>query len=44
MTLVMKDHTELLKQVKDNEGSMQWMSDTAFGLTYQESGPGPRAG
>lgn len=40
MTSVMKDHTELFQQFMDNDGFKRWMSDTVFGLTYQEHGSG----
>lgn len=36
MTGVMKDDTELFKQFMDNEGFNRWMTDTVFGLTYEE--------
>ncbi len=40
MTAVMKDDTELFKQFMDNEGFQRWMSDTVFGLAYdQPTGP-----
>ncbi len=39
MTSVMKDDTELFKQFMDNEGFKRWMTDTVFGLTYEQ----PRA-
>ena len=38
MTSVMKDDTELFKQFMDNEGFKRWMTDTVFGLTYEEAG------
>jgi len=37
MTSVMKDDTELFKQFMDNEGFKRWMTDTVFGLTYEEA-------
>jgi type I restriction enzyme R subunit len=37
MTAVMKDDTELFKQFMDNESFRRWMTDTVFGLTYEES-------
>ncbi|GMV06941.1 MAG: hypothetical protein AMXMBFR53_32160 [Gemmatimonadota bacterium] len=43
MTAVLKDDTELFKQFMDNEGFRRWMTDTVFGLTYEE-GIGQRAG
>ena len=43
MTAVMKDDTELFKQFVDNAGFRRWMSDTVFGLAYEQQGaPGPR--
>jgi len=36
MTAVMKDDTELFKQFMDNEGFKRWMTDTVFGLTYDQ--------
>ena len=38
MTAVMKDDTELFKQFVDNEGFRRWMSDTVFGLAYEQQG------
>jgi len=40
MTALMQDDTELFKQFMDNDGFRRWMTDTVFGLTYDE----PRAG
>ncbi len=40
MTAVMKDDTELFKQFMDNEGFKRWMTDTVFGLTFEEKGTG----
>ena len=37
MTGVMKDDTELFKQFVDNEGFKRWMSDTVFGLAYEQA-------
>jgi hypothetical protein len=37
---VLKDDTELFKQFMDNESFKRWMTDTVFGLTYDQ----PRAG
>jgi len=37
MTSVMKDDTELFKQFMDNEGFKRWMTDTVFGLTYDQT-------
>ena len=41
MTSVMKDDTELFKQFVDNEGFRRWMSDTVFGLAYEQDTPAP---
>jgi type I restriction enzyme R subunit len=43
MTSVMEDHTELFKQFMDNDGFRRWMSDTLFGLTYEEPGRAGRS-
>ena len=40
MTAVLKDDTELFKQFMDNESFKRWMTDTVFGLTYDQ----PRTG
>src|SRR3990172_4587693 len=40
MTAVLKDDTELFKQFMDNESFKRWMTDTVFGLTYDQ----PQAG
>jgi type I restriction enzyme R subunit len=37
MTAVLKDDTELFKQFMDNESFKRWLTDTVFGLTYQEA-------
>ena len=37
MTSVMKDDTELFKQFMDNESFKRWMTDTVFGLTYEQA-------
>jgi type I restriction enzyme R subunit len=42
MTALMKDDTELFKQFMDNEGFKRWMTDTVFGLTYEERRPEAR--
>ena len=34
MTAVLKDDTELFKQVSDNDGFHKWQTDTVFSLTY----------
>ena len=36
MAAVMKDDTELFRQFADNEGFKRWMSDTVFGLAYEQ--------
>ena len=36
MTSVMKDDTELFRQFSDNESFKRWMSDTVFGLSYNQ--------
>ena len=36
MTAVLKDDTELFKQFMDNEGFRRWMTDTVFGITYDQ--------
>jgi type I restriction enzyme R subunit len=43
MTALLKDDTELFKQFTDNEGFRRWLTDTIFGLTYEEGlhEPGP---
>ena len=35
-TNVLKDDTELFKQFMDNKGFRRWMTDTVFGLTYDQ--------
>jgi len=40
ITAVLKDDTELFKQFMDNDSFRNWMMDTVFGLTYQETAPG----
>ena len=37
MTGVMKDDTELFRQFVDNKGFKRWMSDTVFGLAYEQA-------
>lgn len=39
MTAVLKDDTELFKQFMDNESFKRWLTDTVFGLTYDQSRP-----
>ncbi|HQN96274.1 MAG TPA: type I restriction endonuclease subunit R [Thermoanaerobaculales bacterium] len=36
MTAVLKDDTELFKQFSDNPSFRKWLSDTMFGLTYDQ--------
>ena len=36
MTSVMKDDTELFKQFMDNQGFKRWLTDTVFGLAYEQ--------
>ncbi|CAG1011951.1 Type-1 restriction enzyme R protein [Burkholderiales bacterium] len=36
MTAVLKDDTQLFKQFMDNESFRRWLTDTVFGLTYDE--------
>ena len=36
MTAVLKDDTELFKQFVDNESFRRWMTDTVFGITYDQ--------
>jgi type I restriction enzyme R subunit len=38
MTAVLQDDTELFKQFMDNESFRRWMTDTVFGLTYEQGG------
>jgi type I restriction enzyme R subunit len=40
MTAVLKDDTQLYKYFKDDESFRRWMTDTVFGLTYDQ----PRVG
>ncbi len=40
MTAVLKDDTELFKQFMDNESFKRWLTDTVFGLTYEERANG----
>ena len=40
MTAVLKDDTELFKQFMDNESFRRWMTDTIFGLTYDQKKAG----
>ena len=38
MTSVMKDDTELFKQFMDDKSFKRWMTDTVFGLAYEQAG------
>ncbi|WP_457653265.1 type I restriction endonuclease subunit R [Rhodocaloribacter sp.] len=38
MTALLQDDTELFKQFSDNEGFRRWLTDTMFGLTYEQKG------
>ena len=40
MTSVMKDDTELFKQFMDNQSFKRWLTDTVFGLAYEQAGTG----
>lgn len=35
---MLSDHTELFKQFSDNPSFKKWLSDTIFGVTYDEAG------
>ena len=35
---LMQDDTELFKQFSDNDAFRRWMTDTVFGLTYEQPG------
>ena len=37
MTAVLKDDTELFKQFMDNDSFRRWLTDTVFGLTYEQA-------
>ena len=37
MTALLKDDTELFKQFSDNESFKRWLTDTVFGITYEQS-------
>ncbi len=43
MTAVLKDDTELFKQFSDNESFRRWLTDTVFGLTYEQARGGRAA-
>jgi type I restriction enzyme R subunit len=36
MTAVLKDDTELFNQFMDNDAFRRWLTDTVFGMTYEE--------
>ncbi len=36
MLAIMKDDSQLFKQFSDNESFKKWLTDTVFGLTYEE--------
>ena len=36
MTAVLKDDTELFRQFSDNDSFRRWLTDTIFGLTYEQ--------
>ena len=36
MTSMMKDDNELFKQFMDNDGFQRWLTDTVFGLAYEQ--------
>ena len=38
MTALMKDDTQLFKQFMDNDGFKRWLTDTSFGLAYEQAG------
>ena len=40
MTSVMKDDTELFKQFMDNQSFKRWLTDTVFGLAYEQASTG----
>ena len=40
MTAVLKDDTELFKQFMDDDPFRRWLTDTVFGLTYQQPARG----
>lgn len=37
MTAFLKDDTELFRQFMDNELFRRWLTDTVFGITYEET-------
>jgi type I restriction enzyme R subunit len=37
---LLKDDTELFKQVSDNESFRRWLTDTVFEMTYEQSPAG----
>ncbi|MCY4355086.1 MAG: hypothetical protein OXC09_09950, partial [Truepera sp.] len=38
MVALMKDDTELFKRFTDDEGFKRWLTDTVFGLAYEQAG------
>ena len=38
MTSVMRDDTELFKQFMDNQSFKRWLTETVFGLAYEQAG------
>ena len=38
MTALMKDDTQLFKQFMDNQSFKRWVTDTSFGLAYEQAG------
>jgi type I restriction enzyme R subunit len=40
MTALLKDDTELFRQFSDNESFKRWLTDTVFGLTYDQPDAG----
>jgi type I restriction enzyme R subunit len=43
MTGVLQDDTELFRQFSDNESFRRWLTDTVFGLTYEQARRGVEA-
>ena len=38
MVALMRDDTELFKRFNDDEGFKRWLTDTVFGLAYEQAG------
>jgi type I restriction enzyme R subunit len=38
ITALFKDDAQLFKQFQDNESFRGWLTDTVFGMTYEEQG------